>query len=71
MLKQALALHQQGAAAEARSLCRGILERAPHHFGALYLMSLIAAGERRFEESDRMSAQALAIKPDSAGALVP
>lgn len=69
MLKQALALHQQGAAAEARSLCRGILERAPHHFGALYLMSLIAAGERRFEESDRMSAQALAIKPDSAGAL--
>jgi tetratricopeptide (TPR) repeat protein len=64
----ALSLHQQGRLAEAEKLYAKILQTAPHHFGALNLLGVIACQNRAYERAVRLIAKAISINPDVAAA---
>ncbi|HXW24351.1 MAG TPA: tetratricopeptide repeat protein [Xanthobacteraceae bacterium] len=65
---QALGLHRRGLVADAQAICRDILQRAPRHFDALHLYGITEYQTGRYEEADRLLAQALAVEPRSAAA---
>jgi predicted O-linked N-acetylglucosamine transferase (SPINDLY family) len=66
---RAILLHQAGRIADARAVCREILERAPRHFDALHLLGVTEYQSGRYEEADRLLQQALLVEPRSAAAL--
>jgi tetratricopeptide (TPR) repeat protein len=61
MLRQAVALQQNGAVAEAEELYREILELKPRHFDALQLLGSLALQAGRVEEGIELLKKALAI----------
>jgi len=66
---RAILLHQAGRIAEAQTVCREMLERAPRHFDALHLLGVTEYQTGRYEEADRLLQQALLVEPRSAAAL--
>jgi tetratricopeptide (TPR) repeat protein len=66
MLRQAVALQQNGALAEAQELYREILELKPRHFDALQLLGALALQSGRIEEGVDLLARALAVNPKQA-----
>jgi predicted O-linked N-acetylglucosamine transferase (SPINDLY family) len=66
---RAILLHQAGRIADAQTVCREILERAPRHFDALHLLGVTEYQSGRYEEADRLLQQALLVEPRSAAAL--
>ncbi|MFM0330590.1 tetratricopeptide repeat protein [Paraburkholderia strydomiana] len=66
MLRQAVALQQNGALAEAQELYREILELRPRHFDALQLLGALALQSGRIEEGVDLLARALAVNPKQA-----
>ncbi len=63
MLRQAVALQQNGALAEAQELYREILELKPRHFDALQLLGALALQGGRIEEGVDLLSKALAVNP--------
>ncbi|RAS18816.1 tetratricopeptide repeat protein [Paraburkholderia bryophila] len=61
MLRQAVALQQNGAFAEAEELYREILELKPRHFDALQLLGALALQAGRLEEGVELLKRALAV----------
>lgn len=61
MLRQAVALQQNGAFAEAEELYREILELKPRHFDALQLLGALALQAGRLEEGVDLLKKALAV----------
>ncbi|MDI7047571.1 tetratricopeptide repeat protein, partial [Escherichia coli] len=61
MLRQAVALQQNGALAEAEELYREILELKPRHFDALQLLGSLALQAGRVQEGIEFLKKALAI----------
>nr|WKF59119.1 TPR repeat-containing protein YrrB [Paraburkholderia busanensis] len=61
MLRQAVALQQNGALAEAGELYREILELKPRHFDALQLLGALALQAGRLEEGVELLKKALAV----------
>ena len=49
---------------EARLEFERVLEREPHHYGALWHLAQIAARDHRVSDVDRLTAQLLALEPD-------
>lgn len=68
MCRQALALYQRGAVAEAQTLCTLILEKAPRHFDALHLAGVLHNQLGQRKEAERLLRRALAVNPGSAQA---
>lgn len=66
MLRQAVALQQNGALAVAQELYREILELRPRHFDALQLLGALALQSGRIEEGVDLLARALAVNPKQA-----
>ena len=66
MLRQAVALQQNGALAEAQELYREILELKPRHFDALQLLGALALQSGRVEEGVDLLTRALAVNPKQA-----
>ncbi|WP_434109316.1 tetratricopeptide repeat protein [Paraburkholderia caffeinilytica] len=66
MLRQAVALQQNGAVAEAEELYREILELKPRHFDALQLLGSLALQAGRVQEGIDLLRKALAINPRQA-----
>ena len=66
MLRQAVALQQNGAFAEAEELYREILELKPRHFEALQLLGSLALQAGRVEEGIELLRKALAINAKQA-----
>ena len=66
MLRQAVALQQNGAFAEAEELYREILELKPRHFEALQLLGSLALQAGRVEEGIEFLRKALAINAKQA-----
>jgi protein O-GlcNAc transferase len=60
-LRQAVGLHQQGQLAQAESLYRTILNRAPYHFDALHLLGLIEHQRKNFAAAARLIGRALQV----------
>ncbi len=67
-MQQAMALHQQGALAEARWLYEQVLAHQPKHFVARYLAGMVALQSGQPELALQSIARALKIKPDFADA---
>lgn len=65
-LQQAVAAYRAGDLAEAERLCRAIELARPADPGALQLLGVIAARQRRFEEARQRFEQVLAIDPRAA-----
>lgn len=65
---KAAELHRRGDLAEAERACRRTLEQAPRHFGAHYLLGIIALQRSAFADAEHSIAQALAINPNVAAA---
>jgi tetratricopeptide (TPR) repeat protein len=66
---EALRLHRQGRLEQAVPLYREVLAAAPRDAEALHMLGIVALQQRRFDEADRLIAEALSISPDSAEAL--
>jgi tetratricopeptide (TPR) repeat protein len=66
MLRQAVALQQNGAFAEAQELYREILELKPRHFDALQLLGALALQGGRIEEGVDLLSKALAVNSKQA-----
>ncbi|CAE6867823.1 tetratricopeptide repeat-containing glycosyltransferase family protein [Paraburkholderia aspalathi] len=66
MLRQAVALQQNGAFAEAEELYREILELKPRHFEALQLLGSLALQAGRLQEGIELLRKALAINAKQA-----
>ncbi|TDY26007.1 glycosyl transferase family 9 (putative heptosyltransferase) [Paraburkholderia sp. BL6665CI2N2] len=66
MLRQAVALQQNGAFAEAEELYREILELKPRHFDALQLLGALALQAGRLQEGVELLRKALAINAKQA-----
>ncbi|MFM0505320.1 tetratricopeptide repeat protein [Paraburkholderia caffeinilytica] len=66
MLRQAVALQQNGALAEAEELYREILELKPRHFDALQLLGSLALQAGRVQEGIELLRKALAINAKQA-----
>ena len=56
--------HRRGDLPEAERVCRRVLELAPQHFGAHYLLGVIALQRGAFEDAERSIRLALAINPN-------
>lgn len=65
---KAAELHRRGDLAAAERGCRRTLEQAPQHFGAHYLLGIIALQRGAFGDAERSIALALAINPNVASA---
>jgi len=68
LLRQAVALHQQGSLAAAQALYRQVLELAPRQFDALHLLGVIARQHGDAAAAIDLIAQALAVDPGQAKA---
>lgn len=66
MLRQAIALQQNGAVVEAEELYREILDLKPRHFDALKLLGELALQTGRAQEGAELLKKALAINPKQA-----
>ncbi|OAJ60834.1 sulfotransferase [Paraburkholderia ginsengiterrae] len=66
MLRQAVALQQNGAFTEAEELYREILELRPRHFDALQLLGALALQAGRLQEGVELLSKALAINAKQA-----
>lgn len=66
MLRQAVALQQNGAFAEAEELYREILELKPRHFDALQLLGALALQAGRLQEGVELLRKALAVNAKQA-----
>ena len=65
---KAAELHRRGDLLEAERACRRTLEQAPHHFGAHYLLGIIALQRGAFADAERSIGLALTINPNVASA---
>ena len=65
---RAAELHRRGDLLEAERACRRTLEQAPRHFGAYYLLGIIALQRGAFADAERSIGLALAIDPNVASA---
>ena len=65
---QAIALHQSGDLARARTLYQNILKSHPDQFDALYCWGVLELQAGRLEEAHRLLSHALDVNPDSADA---
>jgi tetratricopeptide (TPR) repeat protein len=68
MLQQAMKSHQRGDTAAAARLYRKVLAQAPRDFHALHLLGVIRAQQQKFDEAERLFADALEANPGSAEA---
>jgi predicted O-linked N-acetylglucosamine transferase (SPINDLY family) len=68
LLQQAIAAHRRGAAAEAASLYRRVLEIAPTNNVACTNLAVIATQAGDFNEAETMFRRAVELKPDAAEA---
>lgn len=59
-LRNAIAHHRAGSLAEAEAICRQILQRAPHHPEALYLLGLMACQTHKQQIAVDLITQAIA-----------
>jgi protein O-GlcNAc transferase len=66
--QQALALHQQGQLAQAGTLYRTVLERAPQHFNALHFLGVIEFQLGHGEAAARLIGRAVTLDPKFASA---
>ena len=64
-LDQAIALHQQGRFAQAESLYRDVLRKAPDQFDALHLLGVLEAQKGRHEAAAGLIRKALAVNSRS------
>lgn len=62
--QKALALHQRGRMAEARTLYEDVLRRDARHFDSLHLLGLVHVQEGHPERGVDLIARAIAIRPD-------
>jgi protein O-GlcNAc transferase len=69
LMARAQGLHRGGNLAQAEGLYREVLRRAPRHFDALHSLGLLALQAGHPQPAADLIAQALAVKPDDAGAL--
>ena len=60
--------HRRGDLPEAERVCGRVLELAPQHFGAHYLLGIIALQRGAFEQAERSIGLAIAINPNVAPA---
>jgi predicted O-linked N-acetylglucosamine transferase (SPINDLY family) len=65
-VQRAIAAYQRGARDEAEWLCRQVLETKADHFGALYLLGIIAARMQRTQEAVELLGRAVAADPANA-----
>jgi tetratricopeptide (TPR) repeat protein len=65
---KAAELHRRGDLLEAERACRRTLEHAPRHFGARYLLGIIALQRGAFADAERSIGLALAVNPNAASA---
>ncbi len=63
LLQRAIALHQQGRAADAEALYREVLIRAPDHFDALHLLGVALHQQGRHDPAVDSIRHAIAINP--------
>ena len=63
LLQQAMAHHREGRLAEAEALYRQILETAPGHVDALYLLSAVAGQQGQYDRAVELADQALLSHP--------
>ena len=68
IMAQAIALHRQGALAQAAAQYAQALQHDPAHADALYALAQIACHEGRFAEGIDFARQVLAIDPQRARA---
>jgi predicted O-linked N-acetylglucosamine transferase (SPINDLY family) len=68
LLERATALVNTGSLPDARAVLRQLLELAPRHFDALYLLGMTEYHTRRYPEAELYLAQAVEAEPQSADA---
>ncbi len=67
-IEEAIALYGRGGLAQARNICRGVLQRHPSHFDALHLLGVIAIQMNSFAEAAALIGKGLATFPHHAAA---
>jgi len=68
LLERAIALVNTGALPDARAVLQQLVELAPRHFDALYLLGMTEYHTRRYPEAEYFLAQAIDAEPKSADA---
>lgn len=69
LLEKALSYHSKGELARAEALYRGILEKNPRYFAALYNMTLLASDAGKYEIALLYANRAVKVEPASAEAM--
>src|SRR5258707_12764413 len=65
---KAVAFHRHGQLDEAECACRALLNADTRHFGARYLLGVIALQRGQFQNAEHEIALALALNPNAATA---